>query len=44
MPLPLPPTTAIDLDDDRTDEQTDTCQELVDGAVCGRDLPCQYHD
>lgn len=35
---------AHDVDvEDLLEESTATCDELVEGEVCGRELPCQYH-
>lgn len=32
--------------DDDAEPDADTCEHTVEstGEVCGRDLPCQYHD
>jgi len=33
----------VDTSVGQEDEPPDTCDELIDGEVCGRDLPCRYH-
>jgi hypothetical protein len=44
----VPPTTSIATGNPQTDEPP-TCPEIItsgerEGEVCGRELPCQFHD